>query len=332
VKIIGAVDIGGTKIAVGAARQDGEIIFRAECPTRAKFGFAAAMDRIKAMLREAASRTKGEFDGIGVACPGPLDRSTGVIGLVGTLAGWEGGNLVAALKTEFPVRIAVENDADAATLAAATCEPGKGSSRLIYITVSTGIGAGILFDGHLYRGFCDVHPEIGHQIIDASSGSSCYCKATGCWESLASGEAIAAWVQEQRPARVPITAAEICHLAERGDQLALKAMDREGYYLGIGLANLITVFAPDTIVLGGGVMKSSHLFVPRTLQTIRKMCTQVPAENTKIRIVDFKSDIGLVGAAQVWLSQYGPRLGDTHTVSIRDQRVAPGSTSSSGPN
>lgn len=303
-KVIGAVDIGGTKIAVGAVSGGGKIISRLESPTQPELGFAAAMDRIISMLREVASRTGDDFEGIGVACPGPLDPVSGVIGEVGTLEGWQGGNLIASLEAEFGLRIAVENDADAATLAEANCGAGKGSSHLIYVTVSTGIGAGILLDGRLYRGVHGAHPEIGHQIIDASSGSSCYCKASGCWESLASGEAIAAWMQQQQPVQKPRIASEICLLAGQGDPLALKAMEREGYYLGLGLANLITIFAPRTIVLGGGVMKSGHLFLPRALDTIRSVCTQVPVEDTTITIAALGADTGLAGAAQAWLSRY----------------------------
>lgn len=303
--LIGAVDIGGTKIAVGAASEDGAILCRTEGPTQPALGFDAAIGRIRTMLHEVAERAGGSFTGIGIACPGPLDPITGVIGDVGTLMGWQGGNLRNALESEFQLNVAVENDADAATLAEAKCGAGKGSSHLIYVTISTGIGAGVVIDGRLYRGYRGAHPEIGHQIVDVSSGSSCYCKATGCWESLASGEAIAAWMQQRQPAAVPLTAAQICALAEAGNPLALEAMDREGRYLGVGLANLITIFAPQTVVLGGGVMKSSHLFLPRALDTIRRVCTQVPLENTTISLAALGSDAGLAGAAQAWLSRYG---------------------------
>jgi glucokinase len=306
-KTIGAVDIGGTKIAVGAANEDGKIISRTECPTRPELGFADAMDRAKSMLNEIGAEIGDSFRGIGVACPGPLDPVTGIIGEVGTLAGWQGSNLAATLEAEFGAPIAVENDADAATLAEAKCGAGKGSGLLIYVTVSTGIGAGILIDGKLYRGVRGAHPEIGHQTIDASAGSSCYCKATGCWESLASGEAVAAWVQERRPLPKPKSAADICRLAEEGDGLAREAMNRLGYYLGLGLANLITVFAPDTIVLGGGVMRSSHVFLPHAIETLHDVCTQVPVGDTKIAIAELGADVGLVGAAQAWLARYAGR-------------------------
>src|SRR5208283_2868855 len=261
-KIIGAVDIGGTKIAAGAVTKEGTIITRLECATAPEEGFGLAMQRTKGMLREAAARAGAEFEGICVACPGPLNPYTGMVGDVGTLPGWQGRNLVAELEPEFGVPVAVENDADAAAFAEANWGAAKGSERFIYITVSTGIGGGIILFGKLYRGADGAHPELGHQVIDAS-GPLCYCRAHGCWESLASGIAMAAWMQEQRPSTPELTAAQICALAEQGDPSALRAVDREGYYLGLGLANLITLFTPDAISLGGGVMKSSHLILPR---------------------------------------------------------------------
>jgi glucokinase len=300
--ILGAIDIGGTKIAVGALTEEGTILARSECATTPDAGFSLAVERIESMLSDVALRAGEKFKGIGVACPGPLDPYTGIIGEVGTLPGWQGGNLVAELERDFQVQIAVENDADAAALAEASRGAAKGRKRVIYITVSTGIGGGIVLSGELYRGVDGAHPEIGHQVIDAS-GPLCYCKAHGCWESLASGPAMAAWAREQKPVGPELNAAEICAQAQRGDPVARRAVEREGYYLGLGLANLITMFCPDTIVLGGGVMKSSQLFLDRARQVIRDVCTQVPAGKTQIVLASLGSDAGLVGAAQAWLQR-----------------------------
>jgi glucokinase len=302
--IVGAVDIGGTKIAVGAISSDGRIISSREIPTLPEQGFTAAIERIQALLHELASSAHLAYEGIGVACPGPLDPLTGILDEVGTLPGWQGGNLMAAFGTEFNTSVAVENDADAAALAEAHWGAGKGSRHLIYITVSTGIGGGIVLGGELYRGTRGVHPELGHQIIDPA-GPLCYCRAHGCWESLASGSAIASWVAEQSPLTAPRTAEQIAALAENGDALALKAMEREGYYLGVGLANIITLFVPDKIVLGGGVMKSKHLFLARALQVIQQVCTQVPLENTSIEAAALGATTGLMGAAQTWFARHG---------------------------
>jgi len=302
-KIIGAVDIGGTKIAVGAVTRQGEIINRFECATVPEEGFALAMQRTKGMLREAVAPAGAKFEGIGVACPGPLDPFTGIVGDVGTLPGWQGGNLVAELAAEFGVPVAVENDADAVALAEMHWGAAKGSEHFIYITVSTGIGGGIILSGKLYRGAHGAHPELGHQVIDAS-GPLCYCRAHGCWESLASGSAMASWMREQQAVAPELTAAQICVLAEQGDPLARRSVEREGYYLGLGLANLITLFAPETIALGGGVMKSHRLFLDHALEVIQEVCTQVPDAKTQITLASLGADTGLAGAAQAWLCRY----------------------------
>lgn len=302
-KVIGAVDIGGTKIAAGAVTESGMAISRFECATAPEEGFAPAVERIKSMLREIAHGASAEFEGIGIACPGPVDPFTGVIGDVGTLPGWQGGNLMAEFEPDFGVPVAVENDADAAALAEASHGPAKDRRCVIYITVSTGIGGGIILSGELYRGVDGAHPELGHQIIDPS-GPLCYCKARGCWESLASGTAMASWMREQQPGVTELSAAGICARAQQGDELALRAVEREGYYLGLGLANLITLFLPATIVLGGGVMKSHHLFLGRARQVIHELCTQVPAEKTNITLASLGADAGIAGAAQAWLRRY----------------------------
>ncbi len=298
-RMLGAVDIGGTKIAVGAVREDGTILDRLECPTDAEMGFDHAMRRIVEMFR-ALTAGGFQFEGIGVGCPGPLNPITGIIGDVGTLPGWQGGNLVAELQSGLGLPVVVENDADAAAVGEARWGTAPTNGTFFYVTISTGIGSGMLLSGQLYRGVDGAHPEIGHQVLD-NSGPPCYCGARGCWESLASGPAMVSWMQEQGHELPAVTAGEICDRARRGDPLALKAVEREGYYLGLGLANVITMFAPDRIALGGGVMKSSSLFMDTASAVIRKICTQVPAEKTRLCLASVGEDVGLLGAAQAWI-------------------------------
>jgi glucokinase len=300
IRTIGAVDIGGTRITAGAVTETGTILQRLECPTAPGDGFAAAIGRTKEMLRALAAGTGAEFAGIGVACTGPVDPFTGILGDVGTLPGWRGGNLAAELASEFGVPVVVENDADSAALAEANWGTGRGSRRFLYVTISTGIGAGMIFDGQLYRGAGGAHPEIGHHVLDPS-GPLCYCTARGCWESLASGPAMAAWMREQDPLHRDFTAAQICGLARQGDGLARRAVEREAEYLGLGLANLATIFAPDTIALGGGVMNSADLLLDRACAVVLRICTQVPAAKTRITLASLGADAGLAGAAQAWI-------------------------------
>ena len=299
-RLIGAIDIGGTKMSAGIVREDGVILTRRDCPTDPAQGFSAAMQAVCQLL--AAQVPQGEqLCGLGVACPGPLNAESGIISEVGTLVGWQGGNLKTELGARFPVPIAVENDADAAALAEWAWGSGSEQGSMIYVTISTGIGGGIVIAGQLYRGVEGAHPELGHQVLDAT-GPLCYCGAHGCWESLASGSAMEAWMRQQDTSATRTTAAEICAAAEQGDALAIECVKREAYYLGLGLANLVTLFAPRTIALGGGVMQSSHLFLERAQAVVRRTSTQVPAEKTTIRLATLGQDTGLLGAARAWLT------------------------------
>jgi glucokinase len=306
--LIGAIDIGGTKIAVGVVDNEGRIAGRAECPTAPERGFRDGLQRMIAMLRETAARAGAELCGIGIGCTGPVDPFTGVLGTVDLLPGWQGGAIVAGLSEAFHLPVAMENDADAAGLAEAVRGAGRGKRRFLYVTVGTGIGVAIILDGTLYRGVDGSHPEIGHQVIDAS-GPPCYCGARGCWEILASGPAILAWAQTHiapdHPGNGELTMKRLCELADAGDPAALAVMDRQGYYLGLGLANLVTTFCPDTIALGGGVIGSSHLFLDRARQVIRQCCTLVPFDRAELALASLGADTALAGAAQVWHHRFG---------------------------
>jgi glucokinase len=306
--MIGAIDVGGTKIAVGMVSETGQVLARAECPTAAKRGPADGLARIAAMLRETATRAGGAMRGIGVGCTGPVDPLAGTIGAVEFLPGWQGFNLVGELARTFAVPVAMENDADAVALGEAAWGAGRGARSLMYVTISTGIGGGLVLDGQLYRGVDGAHPEIGHHVIDPS-GPACYCGAHGCWESLASGPAMARWWKDNTPERLlagEADARNICTAAERGEPHALATVAREGHYLGLGLANLVTLFAPEVIALGGGLMGHRHLFWDTIQTTIRTICTQVPAEKVRLVPAALGAEAALAGAACVWLHRYRP--------------------------
>jgi glucokinase len=297
--IVGAVDIGGTKVAVGMVDENGRILSRMESPSPEAYG--DALERISEMLR-ATSRTAGvEFTGIGIGSTGPVDPFTGQFGDMDFLPRWKGESLVNDLAKLFRVQAALENDGDAAALGEASWGSGKSKSRLIYVTIGTGIGGGMIFDGQLYRGVEGAHPEVGHHVIDAA-GPQCTCGFRGCWESLATGPAMARWVESQpgHPQDEEITAKRICELAIAGDALALRAVEREAFYLGLGFANLVNMFAPDALILGGSVMKSSGLFLERAHQVMRQGCRFVPLEKAELKLASLGEDANLIGAARVW--------------------------------
>jgi len=300
--MIGAVDIGGSKIATGVVAEQGRVLAKAECPTDVPRGFVDAMRRVAEMLARCIDQTGIKLRGIGIGCTGPVDPVSGALGNVNLLPGWEGGNPVETLSAKFGVTAAIENDADAAGLGEAVWGAGKEKARLVYVTISTGIGASVIFEGKVYRGAGGCHPEIGHHVIEPS-GPLCSCGARGCWESLASGPAMVEWIQANVPSSYgsrALSAQLICTWAAEGDEYARRAVEREGYYLGVGLANIISVFTPDAIVLGGGVMKSAGLFLERIRRVIRENCRLVPFERAEISLASLGPDVALIGAAQVW--------------------------------
>lgn len=305
--MIGAVDIGGTKIAVGMVDNDGRVLSRVEAPSDPD-RYSASLEWIARALRETAKKAGVEVTGIGIGSTGPVDPMTGQFGEVDFLPGWRRTNPVKDLAQIFKVRVALENDGDAAALAEAGWGAGRNRSRLIYVTVGTGIGGGIILDGKLYRGVDGAHPEVGHQVIDLA-GPPCSCGFRGCWESLAAGPAMVAWLETHAPADYPhrqgITGKRICELAQQGDSLARQAVEHEAYYLGLGLANLINLFTPDAIVLSGSVMKSAPLFMDGIRAVIRSGCRFVPAEKTELMLASLGDDTNLIGAARVWHYRFG---------------------------
>ncbi|MGA2983302.1 MAG: ROK family protein [Terriglobia bacterium] len=304
--MIGALDIGGTKIAVGVVDVSGRVLARKECPTDGPLGFDHAMQRASELLARCADQAGVKLRGIGIGCTGPVDPLTGTLGDINTLPGWEGGNPVSRLSAEFHVSVAMENDADAVALGEVAWGSGKGKGRMICVTIGTGIGAGVVLDGKVYRGVAQSHPELGHHIIE-TSGPPCTCGARGCWEALASGPSMVDWIKTIVPPDYPshdLTAREICTRAQGGDEWARQAVEREAYYLGVGLANLVTLFVPEAIVLGGSVMKSASLFLDRIHQVIRQNCGLVPHQSVEISLASLGPDVGLIGAAEVWRNHF----------------------------
>jgi glucokinase len=310
--LIGAVDIGGTKIAVGMIDRDGKVSARLECPTDADRGYPEALRRIVEMLRATAQTANATISGIGIGSTGPVYPLTGEIGDVNFFPHWKGENPVQELSRIFQVRVAMENDADAAALGEASWGAGRNKSRLIYVTVGTGIGAGLILDGHVYRGVDQSHPEIGHHVIDPS-GPLCLCGFTGCWESLAAGPAMVKWIESNAPPdyshRDGLTAKKICELAQQGDAWAKRAVERESRCLGLGLANLVSMFVPEVIVLGGSVMKSAVLFLEDIRKVIAASCRFVPYEKTELALASLGEDSNLIGAARVWYHRFGSEVG-----------------------
>ena len=302
--MIGALDIGGTKIAAGMVDEDGHVLASMSCPTDPAAGLDDAVQRMVDMLRQTAREAGKTLTGIGIGCTGPVFPELGTLGKVEFMPSWEGANLVKILSAYMGVSVAIENDADAAALGEWAWGAGGNTQNFLLVTVGTGIGAGLVLNGQLYRGVSSAHPEIGHHVIDPT-GPLCFCGAHGCWESLSSGPALERWAQVQHPRTQTLSAREICKLAEHGDPNALAAVQHTARYFALGLANLVTLFVPECIALGGGLMQAYPLFKDEVETTIQTNCGLVPHEKVRVVPVALGAQSGLIGAARVWMSRYG---------------------------
>ena len=298
---IGAVDIGGTKIAVGIVDDAGRVLAKEETASQSAGEWPEARERIIAMLHKTARVSSRSIAGIGIGSTGPVDPIRGTFGKLDALPQWSDASIVDDLKGAFDVSVALENDADAGALAEATWGAGVGKSCLLYVTIGTGIGGGIILNGKLYRGVDGSHPEFAHQVIE-TNGPSCSCGLSGCWESLASGLAMARWMegQPQYAGTTGTTARQIYTLADSGDPLAERAVERETFYLGIGLANLVNLFTPEEIILSGSIMKSAGRYLRQIRQVMERGCRFVPLDKVELRLASLGDDANLIGAARVW--------------------------------
>lgn len=306
------LDIGGTNMQAAAiSRSDGAILAHISRPTLAEGGPEAGLERIVQMAQDAldaAGRPLTELIGIGVGCTGPLDIERGLIMEPWTMPGWDQVPIVEALSARFERPVALDNDANVAALGEHWLGAGRGCAHMVYVTVSTGIGSGVIVDDRLLRGFGGNFGEVGLMTIDMH-GPPCFDGSSGAWEHLASGPAIARSAREQADSAMiaaaggnpdGITAALVARLAGEGHAIARAIMAQEAVYLGVGLANLIVVYAPQIIVMGGGVMESWDLLHPAIEQIARARARLIPtAQRTPVVRARLGLAAGFIGAARM---------------------------------
>ena len=306
-----AFDLGGTKFAFGVVSENGEVLGSDKIETLAKQGPEQAIQRVnsaaQSLLQKLNIKTE-ELIGIGIASPGPLDISKGCVDGSPNLPGWTGYSIEDGLSTFFNLPARIDNDANAAALGEYKFGAGKNKKNMVYITVSTGIGGGVIVDGRLMRGANGNAAELGHLTLNIN-GPACPCGANGCFEMYASGTAIARRTREAIQAGTQsqilnlagsieeITTHHILAALQKEDELAKKIWNETTEYLGRGLAVVINTFNPELIVVGGGVTAAGDvLFKPVREKALRyafprlaAVCSIVPA--------GLGSNVGVVGAA-----------------------------------
>jgi glucokinase len=325
-QFIVGVDLGGTNIAAGAMPTDGtrEIAMRIG-PTRADEGSAAVVNRIVRMIEEVIEQTQAEtgaersdFIGVGIGSPGPLDRAKGII-IVTPNLGWKDFPLRDEVGSRVNLPASLDNDANCATLGEWWCGAAKGGRNVVGMTIGTGIGGGLIFDGKLYHGSSDAAGEVGHTTID-STGRRCKCGNYGCLEAYASGPAIAERARELLNAEgdsilhsivdgdiTRITAQTVFEASKRGDPVAIEVVRDTAHFLGVGIANLINLLNPDTVVIAGGVTQAGdQLFDPMRAE-VRRRAFKSAVDACRIVPGALPLSAGVVGAIATFKAQM---LGD----------------------
>jgi glucokinase len=305
-QIVIGIDIGGTKIASAVVTAQGQVLSCQVIPTEAARGFDDGLHRIIALVDQVlaqAGHRREALCAIGIGCAGPVNPRTGTIDNPYTLPTWDGVNIVKPLQAEYGIPVALENDADAAAMGECWLGAGRGGRVVIMVTIGTGVGGAVVLGGEIYRGVDDTHPEIGHLGVDPA-GPECYCGMRGCWESLATGPAMAAAAREQMSDRDPlsITGATVVADARAGNTIAQAIVARAAQATARGVFTLINLYVPDVIVLGGGVMDAHDLFEP-TIRELVTRNTMAPVDRIAIRKAELGNDAGILGAARIALDR-----------------------------
>lgn len=307
------VDLGGTKIRAARLDRNLNILHRQETLTLANEGLQATLGRIKQLIHQVMPQNGDTVLGIGISAPGPLNPLTGVVVAPPNLMGWHNVPLGDILHQEFGLPVYVGNDANVAALAEAARGAAHGYRHSIYITISTGIGSGMLIDGRLLLGTHGLGAEAGHMIMLAEAGhvSSLEREAAGpalarqCRARIEKGEA--SQISELVSGNLDRIDAQIVGAAaDRGDKLALDIVRRGGWIVGLGIVTLLHVFNPQIVVIGGGVSNMwQHLITPLWDAVKNHALDSAYWEELKIERAVLGDNVSIIGAAALVVTRGG---------------------------
>lgn len=326
-----AVDLGGTQIRTAVLRGS-KLLSRIGLLTGHNPVPERIIPRLFHAVRQALDKAHISIEdiaGIGIGAPGPLDSHTGVVYSPPNLPGWENVPVRDLFSKEFHVPIYVENDANAAALGEYMFGAGRGTRDMVYMTISTGIGGGVITDGKIIEGASGTAAELGHMTVDWH-GELCNCGNIGCLERIASGTNIARRANEliavgraddllkfaiehQKPVEeslevagvktqglpstaIHVTSRTVAQAAEAGIPVAQETIARAAEALGVGLVNIIHIFNPEMIILGGGVTQMGPMLLDPVMQIVRERTMKVPREACRVMLAELGQDVGLVGA------------------------------------
>lgn len=307
------IDIGGMSIKLGLVNEDYEIVAKKVIPTQSDIhtpeevikNMAEAAD---ALLRENQIKQQ-KCKKIGIACPGTSDAKSGIV-LYSNNIRWENVPLISIMQNYLDIPMALANDADAAALAEVLCGAAKGKKNAVLLTLGTGVGGGVIIDGKIFLGALRGGCEPGHMVIERD-GKQCTCGRRGCLESYASASALmemARAAAKKCPKSLlyrwsegeteRINGEMIFEAHKQGDEVAVKVVDEYEEYLSIGIANLINIFRPEIVILGGGVSAQKQYLTDALQAKVNQMCFGgAHGEIAPIVTSEILNDAGIIGAA-----------------------------------
>ncbi len=312
------VDLGGTNIAIGLVNEDFKIVLKDKVPTGASRPLSDVMDDMAALCASVVKKAGITFEDVacaGIAAPGSVNPEKGIVRYSNNIK-MENYPICEELKKRIPLKeVYLENDANAAALAEAKAGAGKGCSSLVMITLGTGVGGGIVIDGKLYSGFNYSGAELGHTVIEMG-GRPCTCGRLGCFEAYSSATGLINMTKEKMMDRVNsmmwdlaknnidrVSGRTAFDAAKKGDKAGKEVVDKYIKYLACGLTNMINIFQPEVLCIGGGVCGEGNYLLNPLLKTIRRGEYGAATQTNfcQVKIAELGNDAGIIGAAVLGL-------------------------------
>jgi glucokinase len=281
------IDLGGTELRVALVAESGTILSQCSTRTAAHDGPVAVLGQMRSLIDETMRGQDTKLEGIGIGSPGPLDPFQGVVIHAPNLHHWSNVPLRAMVSEMTGLHAELNNDGNAGALGEFHFGAGQGYHDIVYVSIGTGIGGGIIVNGRLLQGRRGLAAEMGHMSI-SENGPVCGCGSPGCWEALASGSTLA------RLAGGPLLPT---------DTSSQTLLDQEARYLGIGITNLLHLFSPDCVILGGGVSRLFDQLIARLRETVEQRA-MLPFRDVPIVPAQLGKNAGLVGAASLILRPF----------------------------
>jgi glucokinase len=309
-RLVLALDVGGTKLAAGVVTGEGTVLTRRRRATPVTRDPEVLWRAVVALLEHVTHGTGApRYAGVGAGCGGPMRWPEGEVSPL-NIPAWSGFPLRQRLEERFGVPVRLHNDAVCVAVAEHWLGAGRGRGNVLGMVVSTGVGGGLVLDGHLVAGGSGNAGHVGHLVVDPA-GPPCACGGRGCLEAVASGPRLTAWAREQGwraaassgsgPTMPPPTARDLADDARAGEPVALQAMRRAGSALGVAFASSAAVCDLDVVAVGGGLMGAWDLLARPLHDTLRRYARLDFTRDLRVVPADLGVDVGLVGAAALHL-------------------------------